>query len=182
MKEKQHLKAFTAPTLDKRRRGNQQHHNAAAGRCVGGLFTIIAQAFAIIAAIRAALPAMKREGVPASIIKALSADIAANNAAAAELVTAAVAGECNADVARLPGFRPDQVNFACEHIGVYPPLIRFENDIPLDGLLAAGTPLPARLRGAILQVSRKRQITSEDVAYVCKLYTKYTNKKRRQGQ
>lgn len=146
------------------------------------MFTIIAQAFTTIATIRAALPAMRRQRVSAANINDLVASITANKAAANELIAAAITGECNADVARLPGFRPDQIDFAYEYTGDYPPFIRFGNDIPLDGLLAAGTPLPARLRGAILQVSRKKQITSEDVAHVCKLYAQYTNKERRQGQ
>lgn len=146
------------------------------------MFAIVAQAFAAIATIKTALPAMKRKGVDAASVNDLVASIAANKAAANELITAAIAGECNADVARLPGFRPDQINLAYEYTGDYPPFICFENDIPLDGLLAAGTPLPARLRGAILHTSHKKQITSEDVAHVCKLYAIYNNKKRRQGQ
>lgn len=146
------------------------------------MFTIIAQAFTSIATIRAALPAMKRKRAPAAGINDLVASITANKTAANELIAAAIAGGCNADVARLPGFRPDQIDLAYEYTGDYPPFIRFENDIPLDGLLAAGTPLPAMLRGAILQVSHKKQITSEDVAHVCELYAKYTNKERRQGQ
>ena len=192
MKRKQRIKAFTGSTLAKRRRGCQQHHSATANATSGnisfskptggGLFTTIAQAYADMLTIRTALPAMRKAGIPLPIVRGMAASIAANKAAVNELIAAAISGNCDEAATHLPGFTAKQLDIAYEHTGARPPVVMLGNDIPLGGLLAAGEPLPTRLRGAIVQVCRKKQITAEDAAYVGKLYARYTNKERRQGQ